>query len=906
MSLRSTALATLLAGALVSCRDTDPLVEPSVAPVASQTRPTQTGLASFNVIEIGNSVNLGGNGQAIFEPRINDRGEVAGMWGNNGGQTTTGMFYAPGGDISGISPPAACSWAFIKGISDGGKAFGWASCGNSTIGFLWGQATGSQLLQIPGPNAFSEVFAVNTAGVAAGMTGPPPNAGGYALVSRWDAGGTQSISLRNPGEDSYQIGSIMYVNASGAVAGTIDYNPNFGSQWVSAIFVWNPGDPKLHEIIRVTRTAPFNGDRLGIFGFNDNGTVIGAVNNQTIFRIPVGGARQDITPLSPQAYAALANDETIIGSVNLVAGLTSQGFRWTPASGLEMIPPPPGMSTASMTAISPNGTYVTGSTAISASLNERTFRWTAQDGYTILDQVAGATPPYTTRGIDVNNRGDIVGFWFGPHSWAVWLNQPANRPPVAAIAPVQGGPFFEGTPAVTFQSASHDPDGDALTYQWDFGDSTTATGSTVSHTFRDDRAYTVTLTATDTQGASSTSTTSVTITNVAPSATFTVPASVDEGAPLTMTLSNSTDPSSADVAQGFRYAFDCGTGFAGLTTTPRFTCSVPDNGTLTVRGRILDKNGGATDYTASVTALNVAPTGLFPPLPPGMLEGSNILLGLGNPTDPSPADIAAGLQFAFNCGSGFGAFGSSATFMCPVTPDNGTYTVGVRVRDKDGGQTEYTNPVTLLNAPPLVTTIAMPPTASPGTVFQVVATAVDPSPSDQASLDYSFNCGSSAGFGGFAPSNTVSCTAIGFGTQAVQVRVRDRDGATAQKTQLLQVINAMDVQPNTISLSATGTVSVYLYSTATFNAALADAATVRLTAAGSGLPGAAVMLRNGVPSSSIGDYNNDGRPDRLLVFQRSSLQAAGLTTTATQLVLEQTTGSIIFTACDGSPPAIVP
>jgi PKD repeat protein len=481
-----------------------------------------------------------------------------------------------------------------------------------------------------------------------------------------------------------------------------------------------------------------------------------------------------------------------------------------------------------------------------------------------------------------------------------------NTPPVTSIAPVQGGPFFEGTTPVTFQSASLDPDGDPLTYQWDFGDSTTATGATVQHTFRDDRAYTVTLTATDNKGASSSATTIVTVANVAPTATFSAPASVNEGAPLTMTLTNPVDPSSADVAQGFRYTFDCGSGLGGVTLTPTFTCTVPDNGTLTVHGRIIDKNGGGTTYDATVTIVNVAPTGLFPPLPPGLLEGSNILLGLGNPTDPSSVDIAAGLQFAFNCGNGFGAFQAAATLTCPTTPDDGNYTVGVRVRDKDGGQSEYTQIVTLLNVAPIVTTISMPATATPGTAFTVVATGIDPSPPDQATLEYAFNCGAGAGFGAFGSSNTTTCTAIGFGTQSVQVRVRDKDGGSTQKSQLLQVINTMDVQPNTISLSATGTVSVYLYSTATFNATLADAAIVRLSVAGASLPGAAVMLRNGVPTSSVADYNGDGRPDRLFVFTRASLQAAGLTTTATQLSLEQIGGSLTFTARDATPPAIVP
>jgi hypothetical protein len=58
-----------------------------------------------------------------------------------------------------------------------------------------------------------------------------------------------------------------------------------------------------------------------------------------------------------------------------------------------------------------------------------------------------------------------------------------------------------------------DPDGDPLTYQWNFGDGETATGDQVSHVYQSSGVFTVTLTASDGQ-ASATSQTSVTIRNV--------------------------------------------------------------------------------------------------------------------------------------------------------------------------------------------------------------------------------------------------------------------------------------------------------------------------------------------------------------------------------------------------------
>ncbi|RLF51545.1 MAG: hypothetical protein DRN24_04790, partial [Thermoplasmata archaeon] len=52
---------------------------------------------------------------------------------------------------------------------------------------------------------------------------------------------------------------------------------------------------------------------------------------------------------------------------------------------------------------------------------------------------------------------------------------------------------------ITFNaSGSFDPDGDNLTYSWDFDDNTTATGAVVVHSFNDSKKpYQVVLTVTD-------------------------------------------------------------------------------------------------------------------------------------------------------------------------------------------------------------------------------------------------------------------------------------------------------------------------------------------------------------------------------------------------------------------------
>ncbi|WP_281986439.1 lytic polysaccharide monooxygenase [Aquimarina aggregata] len=70
-----------------------------------------------------------------------------------------------------------------------------------------------------------------------------------------------------------------------------------------------------------------------------------------------------------------------------------------------------------------------------------------------------------------------------------------NQPPVAKFITDNGRC---GGPDVTFDASdSSDPNGDTLTYTWDFGDGTTAQGVNVSHTYASLDSATVTLTVSD-------------------------------------------------------------------------------------------------------------------------------------------------------------------------------------------------------------------------------------------------------------------------------------------------------------------------------------------------------------------------------------------------------------------------
>ncbi|WP_326570805.1 ThuA domain-containing protein [Actinacidiphila glaucinigra] len=78
---------------------------------------------------------------------------------------------------------------------------------------------------------------------------------------------------------------------------------------------------------------------------------------------------------------------------------------------------------------------------------------------------------------------------------------------------------------VAFSSAGTiDPDGDTLTYSWDFGDGGTSTAADPAHTYRKNGTYTATLTVKDPTGRTASASVQVVVGNTAPKVTLELPA----------------------------------------------------------------------------------------------------------------------------------------------------------------------------------------------------------------------------------------------------------------------------------------------------------------------------------------------------------------------------------------------
>ena len=272
---------------------------------------------------------------------------------------------------------------------------------------------------------------------------------------------------------------------------------------------------------------------------------------------------------------------------------------------------------------------------------------------------------------------------------------------------------------------------------------------------------------------------SVVVTNVAPTpAVVNLPAAPKEGDTISFDVTIS-EPSSADRSAGLGQSWSVVRGDTQIAAGggSHGSFSATDDGTYAVTVTATDKDGGRGTVTTNVTVAGVAPVAT-PNIPAATTEGSPVTIGLSGATDPSPADVTAGLRYQLTCGGTLPApaYGSAST--TPSTSclydDETAATVALRVIDKDGRFTDYTGSIAVQGV-------------APTAVFDVPAEVVvgEPAqlrllaPSDASTADraagftYAFDCGS--GFGSASGTTAAQCAVPSIGG-TVAARIQDKDG----------------------------------------------------------------------------------------------------------------------------------
>ncbi|WP_414664691.1 PKD domain-containing protein [Horticoccus sp. 23ND18S-11] len=156
--------------------------------------------------------------------------------------------------------------------------------------------------------------------------------------------------------------------------------------------------------------------------------------------------------------------------------------------------------------------------------------------------------------------------------------------------------------AVSFSGLnSTDADGTISSYQWNFGNGTTATGATASATYSAAGTYAAVLTVVDNDGLAGTATISITVSapaNVPPTAVAT--ASTTSGTapvPVTFSSAGSSDPDGSIAG----YKWDFGDGTTSTAASPSKTFSAPGN--YAVKLTVTDNAGASASSAVTVSVL---------------------------------------------------------------------------------------------------------------------------------------------------------------------------------------------------------------------------------------------------------------------------------------------------------------
>jgi hypothetical protein len=344
-------------------------------------------------------------------------------------------------------------------------------------------------------------------------------------------------------------------------------------------------------------------------------------NNDGVFEIQGSAASSATIPL---AYLGTTGSHTVHGRVSDKDG----GFADYTATVTVQPPPPPatvnGMVFGDTNADGmrdPSETGVAGMTVfMDANGNGvhdtgESIAVTDASGNYVLTGILRGTyvlslplPAGWTRTDDLS----AFAITYGPSTVLSDMDLGVQGPPLPKI----GGPYSvaEGSSVTLNATGSSEVGGTISKYEWDTnynGTTFVARATGVSTSFSavgldGPSSRSIALRVTDANNVAAIATGSVTINNAPPKATFAAGGAVTLGSAGSVSFSAASDPSPADVTAGFKYSYDFNNdGTFETANSTSATATVPASylattGAHTIHGRIIDKDGGFTDYTTTI------------------------------------------------------------------------------------------------------------------------------------------------------------------------------------------------------------------------------------------------------------------------------------------------------------------
>jgi len=185
--------------------------------------------------------------------------------------------------------------------------------------------------------------------------------------------------------------------------------------------------------------------------------------------------------------------------------------------------------------------------------------------------------------------------------------------------------------AVHFTDQSGDPDGQVVSWKWEFGDGTTSAERNPTHAYSRKGAFTVKLTVTDNDGLTGTKSQTLTAVNLPPDVSFSFePQTPGVGQSTRFDGSASTDRDGTISSYAWDFNGDGKTDATGVEATWSFV----EAKTHTVTLSVVDSDGTTGTANKDVT-VSAAPSG-----PPRFQQQWGLVIGVGNYEDPAISDLA--------------------------------------------------------------------------------------------------------------------------------------------------------------------------------------------------------------------------------------------------------------------------
>jgi YD repeat-containing protein len=366
----------------------------------------------------------------------------------------------------------------------------------------------------------------------------------------------------------------------------------------------------------------------------------------------------------------------------------------------------------------------------------------------------------------------------------------ANKAPAASFTAAPNP--VQTHNAVSFTAAaSSDPDGTIAKYEWDLdgnGSYETDTGATATTTqsYVTQGGVDVGLRVTDNRGTSATTSRTVTVQNSPPTASFTTPAGPTQtGDTANFDASASSDPDGTiakyewDLDGNGSYETD-----TGATATASQAYATPGNRTIGLR--VTDGNGATATTTQPVTIQNRAPAASFTATPNPAVTGEAVAFNASASSDPD--GTVAKYEWDLD-GNGSYETNTGATATAGKTyAAQGNVSVGLRVTDDNGATATTTQPVTIQNHAPAASFTTTPNPASTGATVSFNGSASSDPDGTIAKYEWDLD-----GNGSYETSTgataTTSRSYATAGSQTVELRVTDNQGATATTTRTVTIQN---------------------------------------------------------------------------------------------------------------------